>query len=704
MLHFSTQRRVTRAASICVCCVLFFCSNLPAGGLSESESPVPSDEQSGPSEPEISHLDRAHWAFSPLQTIELPSVSDPQSWIRNEIDRFVLQRLQEKGLEPSTEASAVTLVRRLSFDLTGLPPAPEVVAAFLSDQSPDAWNRLIDHMLASPAYGDRWAQHWLDLARYADTDGFEHDLIRPNAWRYRDWVIDALNSDLPWDQFVQLQIAGDLMFPDDPAAAIPTGFLLCGPDMPDLNLMEERRHNVLNEMTSTTGAAFMALQVGCAQCHNHMYDPISQADFYRLRAYFESTEWTKEVRLTSGSATATASTVAGGAGEMARVVREGLPATSHLMLRGDFRRPGPEMQPAFLRIAMAPKSPAGPAQPSVSADPPRLALAKWLTSPDHPLATRVIVNRLWQFHFGEGLVRTPNDFGTMGDPPAHGALLDWLAAEFSRRHWSLKQMHRLILSSATWRQSSGPGKHAQSGASDSGLADGAEDLQRFIRLQKLDPENRLMWRMNRQRLEGEAIRDAMLFVSGTLNLRRGGPGIRPPLPPELVATLLKNQWEVSPDSSDHNRRSIYLFVRRNLRFPLFEAYDRPDTNASCPQRNRSTIAPQALVLLNSEQSLQAAQYFAGRIIGDPGDEPSQRIERAFKLALARSPSEQELQSSLNFLREQSRVLQQEQVDSSALALPAGFEATESSLNLEDAAALTDLCLALFNLNEFIYFD
>lgn len=647
---------------------------------------------------EITKLDRSHWAYCPLQEVQPPKVADPDGWILNDIDRFILDRLRQNQLTPAPVASRVTLIRRVTFDLTGLPPSPDEVSRFLQDSAPDAWERLIDRLLASTAYGERWAQHWLDLARFAETDGFEHDLIRPNAWRYRDWVIDALNADMPYHEFVQRQIAGDLLFPDEPTAAIPTGFLLCGPDMPDINLQEERRHTVLNEMTSTTGAVFLGLQVGCAQCHNHMFDPIGQADFYRLRAFFESTEWNREWPLTAASPDAAG-----------RMVREGKSQTARMMIRGDFRRPGPVVQPAVPRIAVPVSLDSrdlhGTSSTALDAPAvaPRVALARWLTQPDNPLSTRVMVNRLWQFHFGHGLVRTPNDFGNMGDTPSHSALLDWLAAELPRCGWSLKQMHRLMLTSATWRQTSTLDSAVLgTEAKDPEATQAARES--WQQAQQVDPENRLLWRMNRMRLEGESIRDTMLFVAGKLNRQPAGPGVRPPLPPEIVSTLLKNQWKVTSDVDQHSRRSIYLFVRRNLRFPLFEAYDRPDTNASCPSRNRSTIAPQALVLLNSEISLQAAQDFAGRMYVAANDSTSDRIQLAFRWTIAREPTTDELAAAVQFLSLQAQRIESEQRELKTLALPSGFPLADDAATVFAAAAFTDFCLALFNLNEFVYLD
>jgi hypothetical protein len=433
--------------------------------------------------------------------------------------------------------------------------------------------------------------------------------------------------------------------------------------MPDLNLQEERRHNVLNEMTSTVSAALLGLQLGCAQCHDHKYDPLSQADFYRLRAVFDTAELFKHPSL----------------GRVLQAAKDP-PKASYLMVRGDFRRPGAQLAAAFPRIA-------NPWQTSLTekSDEPggrRTALAAWLTRPDHPLATRVIVNRLWQYHFGHGLVRTPSDFGQMGEAPTHPQLLDWLATELPRRGWSLKEMHRLLLTSATYQQASRP--HSADWTAEQTQA-ARENWKKSL---EVDPANRLLARMNRQRLEGESIRDAMLSSSERLSSRRGGPGVMPPLPTELLATLLKKQWEVSPDEEDHRRRSIYLFVRRNLRYPLFDVFDRPDTNASCPQRNRSTTAPQALWQLNSEFSLAAARDLAAYVASQGGDNQREQIALAYRRTLSRQPTDEEIATAIAFLARQTERLQQ----------------GEQKIQDPAAEAMAHLCLALFNLNEFVYLD
>jgi len=582
-------------------------------------------------EPPISERDRQHWAFQSVRT-DFPAGTT--------IDRLALERLREatggKIPDLAPPAGPRTLLRRLHFTLIGLPPSLEEVEAFTG--SPEEIESVIDDLLARPQYGERWGQHWLDVARFAETDGFEHDKVRPEAWRYRDWVIDALNRDLPYDEFLSHQIAGDEISLGDPVARLGTGFIFAGPDMPDINLAEERRHVVLNETTSTVGAAFLGLSIGCAQCHDHRSDPVSQADFYRLRAFFDNVKMPPKNK------------------SLPHFFEESKPSnrgSSVLRIRGDFRRVGPQVEPEVLRIANLSEPDADGGSPARAATGRRSDLANWLTDPRHPLVTRVIVNRIWQHHFGTGLVNTPNDFGLLGDRPSHPDLLDFLAADLVENGWSLKRLHKKILLSRTWRQASRemPGDRVW-----------RERLG-------IDPDGRLLSRRMRLRLSGEEIRDAMLFATGELNLEAGGPGFRPPLPHEVTVTLLKNQWEVSPDPSDHTRRSIYLFARRNLRYPLFEVFDRPDGNESCGRRHTSTTAPQSLLLLNSAFSGARARQLANRLEGEIT--PGERVRRGFLLTLSREPS--------------------------------GFEASHSQRFLGEAS-LDEFALALFNLNEFVYLD
>lgn len=549
-------------------------------------------------EPKITEKDREHWAFRPL-----------------------LSTNERKGIDDlvgnsSPSADPATLIRRITFDLTGLPPTPEEVTAFINECRSglsfvirhSSLSALVDKLLASPRYGEHWAQWWLDLARYAETDGFEYDAERNRAWQYRDWVIEALNKDMPFDAFVQQQIAGDLM-----GAETATGFLFSCPDMPDINNQDERRHVLLNDIASMIGSVGLGLTVGCAQCHDHPFDPVSQADFYRLRAFFDNTVLTKTGKQI---------------GPAVRVFTEGIPA-SKVFVRGDFKRPGPEIKPAFPRLFGETPSNAG-----------RAELAKWLTGKDNALFLRAMANRLWQQHFAKPLAAIPGDLGHQGEAPSNPALLDWLAAELPRQNWSLKKLHKIIVMSQAYRATAQP----------------------------------------RKRLTGEMLRDAMLAVTGTLNLKAGGPSARLPFPKEIQSTLLKKQGEATKDVTEHQRRSIYTFARRNARHPLFDLFDRPDALITCSRRNESTTAPQALMLLNSEFAHDIAGHLASRLNDEFGSDAGAIIHAAILRCYARPPTQVETAIGQKFLQQQT-------------ALVPGFR-----------DALTDYCLALMNSNEFIYVD
>ena len=698
----------------------------------------------------ITAEDREHWAFVPPKRPEVPEVRD-RGWVRTPIDAFILARLEREGLRPAPEADKGTLLRRLSFDLTGLPPTPEELDAFLTDPAPDAYEKAVDRLLASPHHGERWAQHWLDLARYADSDGFEFDQARPDAWRYRDWVVDALNRDMPYDAFVRRQLAGDEIEPDDSAAFIATGFDRCYPDMVDLNDQGLRRQVALNDVTETVGSVFLGLTIGCARCHDHKTDPIRHSDFYRLQAFFAPARfrddypiatpseraahegrhraWRAEVaavqadliRLETPARLALAPGRPGGlpddtiaafetpaegrSPDQVRLVYDALaqdrrvqpealgaalgptgtahrvellarldrlrssapaplpqargidepgtaPPPTYVLRRGEYAARGPEVAPAFpLVLCRSEAETRATPAPSARSSGRRTALADWLVRPENPLTARVMMNRLWQHHCGRGIVATPSDFGTAGDEPTHPELLDWLATELVGRGWSLKTMHRIIVTSAAYRQSSRPDPAALAA----------------------DPEGTLLWRQARRRLDGEALRDALLAVAGRLNPRMGGPGVFPDLPAELTRLSGKGAaWPVSPDPEDRRRRSVYVFVRRNLRYPFFEAFDRPDTNASCPCRAVTTIAPQALTLLNGQVARDAAGALAERVRREAGEDPAAQVLRAYRLAFARGPDAEERRLALEFL---------------------GHD-----------GSLTHLCLALLNANEFLYVD
>lgn len=480
--------------------------------------------------------------------------------------------------------------------------------------------------------------------------------MRPNVWRYRDWVIGALNDDMPYDRFLRLQLAGDEVEPDNPDALIATAFCLSGPDMPDINSQDERRHNLLNEMTATVGSVLFGLQMGCAQCHDHKYDPISQADFYRMRAIFEPA-----VQLKKNESVFT-------------LVNAAKAEPSFVMLRGDHRRPGPRIEPAFPRIADYDRAKWNASSPG-QASGRRTALANWLTAPAHPLTARVMVNRIWQQHFGQGLSTSSSDFGVMGAEPTHPELLDWLAAEFVQHGWSLKSQHRLMVTSATYRRAS---RSTEPGWDEKTRRTATSRWRKAL---AADPTNALLARFPRRRLAGEAVRDTLHSVSGMLNRQAGGPGTMPPLPPEMLRTLLKNQWKTTQQQSQHYRRSIYVFARRNLRYPIFEAFDRPDANASCDCRTESTTANQSLLMLNSTESHSAARRLAEHSLAQAGT-TLDAAALAFFRCFGRPIQNDEHELIQEFL-------------TPAANQPTTAQATED---------LIGVCLGFINANEFIYID
>ncbi len=711
---------------------------------------------------------RSYWALQKVSRPKLPVVHDP-AWVRNPIDAFVLAQLEANGLRPSSHADRVTLLRRVTLDLTGLPPTPQEVEAFLADSSPTAYERVVDRLLASSQYGERWARHWLDLARYAESEGFKSDETRPNAWRYRDYVIQALNSDKPYDRFLQEQIAGDELWPDDPEARVATAFNRHYPDESNARNLLQRRQEILNDITDTVGSVFLGLTYGCARCHNHKFDPILQADYYRLQAFFANiradddfvlippeavhqrqeklTIWEEKTRSIRDEIKALLeprrkqmvdelfakyppeiqSAILKPAAERTPIewqmyykakpymnpsddeVEENLkekertrwlalkqeltkysdlypgdlpigtgivdvnsqaPAT-HVLAVGVYDAPREEVQPGILSILDP--VPARISVPSgAQSTGRRTALAQWLTNPQNPLTARVMVNRLWHYHFGRGIVATPSDFGNMGDRPTNPSLLDWLAGEFVRQAWSFKAMHRLIVTSNTYQQSS---LFSETAA-------------------RIDPEDVWLWRYPRQRLEAEVIRDSALCVSGRLNPKMSGPSVFPELPPGMES---RGGWKVTQDAAERDRRSVYIFVRRNTRYPLLEAFDMPDTHESCARRNVTTTAPQALALLNSRLTLEWAQAFAARVWGAAGASPDNQIELAFRLAYSRRPDHSEMEMAKAFLKRQRELLAEKPREQ--LALPTDTASSEDPLN---AAALVDFCHVLINSNEFVY--
>lgn len=712
------------------------------------------------------------WAIQKVAKPPVPKVANP-GLVHNEIDAFLLSKLEAAGLTYNPPADKRTLLRRVTIDLTGLPPTPEEIQAFLADDSPEAYEKVVDRLLASPHYGERWARHWLDVARYADSEGFKSDETRPHIWRYRDYVIRSLNADKPYDRFVKEQIAGDELYPGDRDALIATGFNRHFPDESNAANIMNRRQELLNDITDTVASAFLGVTVGCARCHDHKFDPILQKDYYRLQAFFanvriedemvldseeEQARWERQNRIweektrdlrqeiasllepvrkafyeerlarfpeeiqavltmppaernpyqwqmyykAKPQVTFTeeqlAARLKGEAKERYRQLKERLAAfdsfkppekslaqvmidasaeapKTFVLRGGAWDAPLEEVQPGFLTI-LDPKPALIQKPAGMNTTGRRAALANWMANADNPLTARVAVNRVWHHHFGRGIVGTPADFGLMGERPTHRELLDYLAATFVEDGWSLKKLHRHIVLSRAYMQSSAPNEKAAS----------------------VDPDNKLLWRFQRRRLEGEVIRDAALATAGLLNLKMFGPGVFPPRP---EGTANKGAWKTEEDPEEMNRRSVYVFVRRNARYPLFESFDMPDTHESCSRRQQTLSVSQSLALLNDEMVLEWARAMAGRVLNDAGLSPDAQIQRAFRLALGREADSNEMSIARKFLDRHATLLSARFASGESPLLPGNFP---EGADRAQAVALVDLCHVLLNSNEFLYLD
>jgi hypothetical protein len=700
---------------------------------------------------------RKHWAFQSLLSPAVPAVKD-ERWVRNPIDAFVLAKLESRGWKPVPPAGPRELMRRVYLDLTGLPPSLAEQDEFLKNGDAE---RLVESLLSKPAYGERWARHWLDLVRYAETNGYERDAIKPNAWRYRDYVIRAFNADKPYDRFILEQLAGDELPDRSTETLIATTYYRLGPWDDEPADPKEDRFDQLEDIVSTTSQAFLGLTLGCARCHNHKFEPLTSRDYYSMLAVFNGlqrptqgrTELDKplgtpgevaaqehrdlqieplekalaavregyrkeylesgrtgftpetvkaflnspgvrsdaEKKLVKANAAALDRKLAASqpadveetiASLEARIheLREAVPdlprgylfeepspepPPTFLLIRGKAAMPGPEVPPAVPTILVK-SQPAFPRGDRTSLR--RVTLARWISSPKNPLMARVIVNRIWQYHFGEGLVRTPSDFGLMGEKPTHPELLDWLANWFVQNGLSIKKLHRLIMSSSTYRMSkrSNPEYAAQ------------------------DPENRMLWHMAYRRLEAEAILDSMLAVSGRLNPKMYGPSIYPYVP-EAALTGSSDPDEIwKPfDEVEASRRAIYSFIKRSLVVPALDVLDLCDTVRSSAKRMNTNVAPQALTLFNGFFVNLQARHFAERLIAEAGNESKQQIELAYRLALARSPGSAERVDMLQFLQRERARISRETGANERVAYP---------------LALQQLCRVIFNLNEFVYTD
>ena len=638
-----------------------------------------------------SAAERQYWAFVPRQKVAPPILPGPadKAWVKTPVDAFILAGLKKAGLRPAPQADKTTLIRRATYDLHGVPPTPEEIDAFLKDTSPQAWEHVVDRLLDSPRYGEQWGRHWLDVVRFAESDGYEYDTHRPDAYRFRDYVVASFNKDTPYDQFLKEQLAGDEMDANNETYLIASGFNRLGPLRKNAgNQNVASSHNeVMTEMTNVVGAAFLGMTVGCARCHDHKFDPFRQSDYYRLQGFFsqaqsndviratpeEQAEWnakvnplkqkTRQLQLQMTRATEEAK---GKIQTELDMIDEQMPlpltaiyavkddpkqaTTPHLLFKGDYLQPLDAVGARPLGVLL----PEGTPENQITMEKPRLKLAAWLADPNHPLTARVMANRIWQYHFGRGIVATSNDFGRMGARPSNQALLDYLANHFVDGGWKMKPIHRMILLSNAWKQSS-------------------ESPIEKLGMEK-DADDDLVWKFARRRLEAEEIRDSMLFVSGRLNVKTGGPSVMVPIDQDLVKMLKRPQyWVATKDKSEYDRRTLYMIYKRNLQLPFMGVFDAPDMQLSCSRREQSTHAPQALELLNGQTSNDLAQAFAARIAEERQTVP-ERIDRAWRLATGRPATVKEKLLATKYLAEKP----------------------------DDPVRLKELVLDVFNLNAFLY--
>jgi hypothetical protein len=699
---------------------------------------------------------KRYWAYQPVKRPPVPASREPQAsaFVRTPIDAFVLAKLEAKGLKPVKPADRVALARRAYYDLWGLPPTPEQIDEFVKDASPDAWPKLIDKLLASPHYGEKWGRHWLDVVRYAETNGYERDGPKPFAWRYRDYVIRSFNDDKPYDRFIREQIAGDEMPGHNPDAVIATGYYRLGiwddePADPQLALFDG-----YDDLVTVTGQGFLGMTLNCARCHDHKVDPIPQADYYRLLAFFRDirpfsdtrdtrsrfhlTDITPpeqrkgyEAELKAREAKVEAITKKMAVIEDAAIKKmpaedqraaEGVdrpavvakvpqflddkqkeeyaalkderaalrkrqrptgqelalsvnncdprPPAVHVLIRGSPHSKGKEVRPGFPEVLGVPDPAIPDAHAGAKASGRRTVLANWIASKDNPLTARVFVNRVWQHHFGRGIVPSSNDFGKLGEQPTHPELLDWLAAEFVEPSasggrqpavpWSVKRLHKLIMTSSAYQLSSA--------GDDANL--------------KADPANTLLWRFNMRRLTAEEVRDSILAASGSLNLKMYGPSTYPKIPKEILAgqSVPGQGWPISPPE-EGNRRSVYAHVKRSLQVPILIAHDQADTDSSCPVRYTTTVPTQALGLLNGEFSNEMAAAFAKRLTRESPNDLAAQVVRAIRLTTGRVPTADEVARDVAFVK-----------------------SMKEKHKLDDLTALTRYCLLALNTNEFVYLD
>ncbi len=695
--------------------------------------------------PPVNEENKRFWSFQPVHRPAPPEMKG-SSWVKNPIDAFVLAKLKKSGLKPSPLSERTALLRRVTYDLTGLPPALKEVQAFLGDKRPNAYEKVVDRLLASRQYGERWGRHWLDLVRYAETNSFERDGPKPFVWRYRDYIIRSFNEDKPYDQFIREQLAGDELPARSVDSLIATGYYRLGTwdDEPSDPL--QARYDEFDDIAATTGQVFLGLTVNCARCHDHKLDPIPQKDYYRFLSFFqglnrfgngggdsvdasslrtiaspaeqskhaaEEAAYKQKLDTLESSLKKIEDMVRNGFQpvekeefthedrriailkkrvpgelsdesfkqyvdlfkqrdqlrkappiglEMALCATEGskIPPPTYVLLRGSPHAQGDQVEPAFLSI-LSPPAPVIPAlAPEVQSSGRRLALANWIANKDNQLTARVMVNRVWQHHFGRGIVRSTSNFGFQGTPPTHPELLDWLASEFMRKGWKLKSLHKLILMSNTYQMSS---------------AGNAAAL-------KKDPENDLFWRFDMRRLDAEEIRDSVLAVNGSLNMKMGGPSIFPVIPKEVLAgqSMPGSGWNVSiPD--DQRRRSVYVHIKRSMALPILASFDAADTDFTCPARFSTTQPTQALGMLNSVFMNDQARIFADYLKLHAGSSKAAQVKLGLGRVLQREPSAKEIQRGIKFMNQ-----------------------IESRDGISSEKVLNYFCVVALSLNEFIYLD
>ena len=692
--------------------------------------------------------DELYWAFEPIGDPNPPKV-EAAAWQANPIDTFVMKQLESNRLSPSLPASKQTLIRRAYFDLAGLPPSPEEVKRFEMDDSPDAFELVIDHLLASPRYGEKWARHWLDLVRYAETNGYERDGPKPAAWRYRDYVINAFNQNKRYDQFVREQIAGDELDEVTSESLIATGFQRLGIWDDEPVDADQAYYDSLDDVVATTAQSFLALTVNCARCHDHKIDPIPQTDYYRLLAFFHNTYRNiKQGTYKKSAFTLNTTTTIASAAEKADfeerkealearisglenritpfeeqivasfsnaekddakdgrtrralikekrssvlpadalkeyvslqkelaelrktrlrplpaalVIREngGSAPETHVLIRGNAHTPGEQVEPGYPEVLGVPDPVFSATESDAKTSGRRRVLADWIANENNPLTARVMANRIWQHHFGRGIVRSTSNFGKLGDRPTHPKLLDWLAGEFINSGWNIKALHKRIMLSQTYQLSSK--------GSEAGL--------------RIDPNNDLMWRFDMRRLTAEEIRDSVLYLTGHLNEKMGGPSIYTKVPRDVLLTASQpdRAWGISPEA-EQNRRSVYVYVKRSLVEPILGTFDIADTDSPCAVRFATTVPTQALTMLNNRFFNDQAAALSERLRLEAGDDPQKQALRAFSLALSREPKPVELATAEKMISQ-----------------------LQAEAHLSAEQALQRFCLMVINLNEFAYLD